>query len=83
MTRSLATNTVNIFWHDGRNDKQSNPWSLEFRGAVLGVGILDGARPSPLFDKWPLTVAGHGPTFSHIDKCVGVDLTDRALFVGY
>ncbi len=39
--------------------------------AVLGVGILDGARPSPLFDKWSLIVAGHGPAFSLIVKSDG------------
>ncbi len=51
--------------------------------AVLGVGILGGARPSPLFDKWSLTVAGHALASSLIDKCVDVVLPDRALFVGY
>ncbi len=40
LTLSQATNAVNVVWHDGLNDKQFNPWSLEFRGQPSGWQFL-------------------------------------------
>ncbi len=44
------------------------------------VVILDVARPSPLFDKAPLSVAGRVLVFLPLDKCVGVVLLGRVSF---